>query len=353
MSVEIVAIGHECSTEQVVDARFAWIRERFHEIGLKVERVTSVFCCEKEIVDTVSEAMERADVVLFCQICDTLPPFDLAFYERIERILDSKYAAEGSGENDAATSGRYVVFGDQADSVSANWFECHGKVLISLSGNLQEMESVVSKEICSRLNKKGENRSFTACGDEKEKVENVLITELDKQKNSLGEMISSEGQITLVKLAARLLQEAGLTISTAESCTGGRLASQFTSLPGSSAYYMGGVVAYSNNVKMNFLGVLETTLKAHGAVSEPTVVEMMKGVMARMNTDCAIATSGVAGPDGGTSEKPVGTVWIAVGYKDVIHTFKQTVNHGRLMNIERACDNALLLLIDLIKIRKN
>lgn len=177
---------------------------------------------------------------------------------------------------------------------------------------------------------------------------NVWFVEFDKRK-MLDENVSLDAQMSPIEITVKTLKENELTVSTAESCTGGRLASQLTSFPGASLYYAGGIVAYSNDVKKNFLGVSQETLERHGAVSEYTVIEMVKGVMARMNTDCAIATSGVAGPSGGTLEKPIGTVWIAVGYKDQIRTFKQTVDHGRLMNIERACDNALLLLIDLIK----
>lgn len=117
------------------------------------------------------------------------------------------------------------------------------------------------------------------------------------------------------KIGALLLQE-GRTISTAESCTGGRLAALLNKWPGSSEWYMGSVVAYSNDVKMRVLGVKETTLKTVGAVSEETVREMAEGVRSLIHTDYAIATSGIAGPGGGTKEKPVGTVWMAWALPD-------------------------------------
>ena len=122
-----------------------------------------------------------------------------------------------------------------------------------------------------------------------------------------------------------------------------------TSIAGSSEYFNGSVVAYSNEVKMGLLHVSSETLERYGAVSEETVIEMVKGAMKTLKTDCAVATSGIAGPGGGTPEKPVGTVWIAAGYKNEIHTYKQETNRGRGMNIERAGNNALLMLRDLLK----
>lgn len=142
----------------------------------------------------------------------------------------------------------------------------------------------------------------------------------------------------------KLLIANNLSLSTAESCTGGGVAALITSVPGSSEYFKGGIVAYDNEVKKNLLGVSPETLSAHGAVSRETVVEMAKGAMNRLKTDCAIATSGIAGPGGGTLEKPVGTVWIAVAYKNEIVTMKQEGDDGRAGNVEKTIKNALIML---------
>lgn len=112
-----------------------------------------------------------------------------------------------------------------------------------------------------------------------------------------------------------LLKAKNLSLSTAESCTGGGIAALITSVPGSSEYFNGGIVAYSNEIKQDLLHVSAETLARHGAVSRETVVEMVKGAMKTLKTDCAVATSGIAGPGGGTQEKPVGTIWIAAAYK--------------------------------------
>lgn len=141
-----------------------------------------------------------------------------------------------------------------------------------------------------------------------------------------------------------LLKAKKLSLSTAESCTGGGIAALVTSVPGSSEYFKGGIVAYANEVKEEVLGVRPETLVAYGAVSRETVVEMVKGAMDRLKTDCAVATSGIAGPGGGTPEKPVGTVWIAAAYKNEIVTMKQEGDEGRARNVEKAIKNALILL---------
>ena len=117
-----------------------------------------------------------------------------------------------------------------------------------------------------------------------------------------------------------LLKSEKLSLSTAESCTGGGVAALITSVPGSSEYFKGGIVAYSNEVKMSLLHVAAETLEKYGAVSRETVIEMAKGAMETLKTDCAVATSGIAGPGGGSVEKPVGTIWMAVACKGEIVT---------------------------------
>ena len=144
-----------------------------------------------------------------------------------------------------------------------------------------------------------------------------------------------------------------LTLATAESCTAGNIAAIITAIPGSSRFYKGGIVAYNNDVKINLLGVSPQTLEEKGAVSEEAVIEMVKGAMKSMNSDCAVATSGIAGPTGGTPENPVGSVWIAAGMKDKIITLKVTGDEGRKRNIEKATLNALQVLQKLFQNQEN
>ncbi len=167
----------------------------------------------------------------------------------------------------------------------------------------------------------------------------------------LGDAIYGEGEDTLASLIARKLTEKGCTLSVAESCTGGRIASIFTALPGASKFFKGSVTSYSNEVKESILKVSHEIISQHGAVSVQCALAMVKGVKEALNTDYAIATTGIAGPDGGTPEKPVGTVWIAIAYPDpanesetVTEAHKFRFTSTRAINIERFSANALNLL---------
>lgn len=172
---------------------------------------------------------------------------------------------------------------------------------------------------------------------------------MSKLEMIAGNDLANEYDAPVQTLIGNLLKKKNLTVSTAESCTGGSIAAHLTSVPGSSEYFKGGIVAYSNDIKETLLHVSHQTLEKHGAVSEETVIEMVKGAMETLKTDCAVSTSGIAGPGGGTKEKPVGTVWIAAAYKNEIRTMKQEADKGREMNVERAVNNALLLLLGLVK----
>ena len=157
----------------------------------------------------------------------------------------------------------------------------------------------------------------------------------------------------LSKELSDMFWKEGLTLATAESCTAGNISAVITAIPGSSHFYKGGIIAYSDEVKISLLGVSPEILDTKGAVSEEVVIEMAKGAMKSMNSDCAIATSGIAGPTGGTPEKPVGTVWIAAVTKDKVMTLKVNGDEGRKKNIENATLHSLLLLQKLFQKQEN
>ena len=157
----------------------------------------------------------------------------------------------------------------------------------------------------------------------------------------------------LSKEISEIFCRENFTLATAESCTAGNVAAIITAIPGSSRFYKGGVVAYADEVKQNLLHVKSETLETYGAVSEETVIEMVKGAIETFNTDYAMATSGIAGPGGGTHEKPVGTIWLAAGSKDKIITEKLTEDEGREKNVQSATKNVLQLLLEACQNQEN
>jgi nicotinamide-nucleotide amidase len=185
---------------------------------------------------------------------------------------------------------------------------------------------------------------LTARGDNKDDVEKELTPYFEKLKEFVKDFLVADEDEGLELVIGKILKARGKTLATAESCTGGYIAHLITSVPGSSDYYKGSVVSYANEVKKNILGVKEETLKAFGAVSEETVLQMLNGVIDKLNVDYAIATSGIMGPDGGSAEKPVGTVWIAVGNKEKSEARKFNFRFDRERNIIQTSLTALNML---------
>ena len=189
---------------------------------------------------------------------------------------------------------------------------------------------------------------LTARGNDSAKLQSQINEAVAGLYPIAGQYIVGEDAESLPELVARMMAATGATLATAESCTGGTIASKLTALAGASEYFRGGVVAYSNEVKECALGVNHETLVQHGAVSEETVKEMVSGVRERLGADYAVATTGVAGPGGGTPEKPVGTVWIAVTSKDATHTELLHLTGRREQIIERTCNAVFAALIRML-----
>jgi nicotinamide-nucleotide amidase len=193
---------------------------------------------------------------------------------------------------------------------------------------------------------------LTTSGYEKQTIEKEIQLQFDTLKSLAKEYLVTDEDEPMEKVIGKLLSARNETMSTAESCTGGYIAHLITSIPGSSKYFKGSVVSYDNEVKENVLNVSDETLQTFGAVSEETVKEMLKGALDVLKTNYAIAVSGIMGPDGGSAEKPVGTVWIAVGSKSFdklrIETQKLNLRFDRMRNIQITSMNALNLLRKLI-----
>ncbi len=182
---------------------------------------------------------------------------------------------------------------------------------------------------------------LTSQGENKDELEKELAPYFEQLQMQVKEFLVSNEDEGLEVVVGKILKAKNKTMATAESCTGGYIAHLITSIPGSSDYYKGSVISYANETKENVLGVQHITLETVGAVNEETVIEMLKGVIRTLNVDYALATSGIMGPDGGTEEKPVGTVWIAVGNKEKTETLKLNLRFDRRRNIEMTAANAL------------
>ena len=410
MFAELITIGDELLIGQVVDTNSAWMGRELNNIGIEVLRIVSVRDREEEILEAIDNAMKRVNIVLvtgglgptkdditkqtLCKYFNTELIFSEEVFENVKRVLAGKIPMNKLNKGQAMVPKNCTAINNPVGSASVSWFERDGKVLVSMPGVPQEMTTVMAESVLPKLHERFQtdvimHQTFlvqhypesvlaekleawevalpdciklaylpklgiirmrlTGRGHDRKEVETLLNREKAKLETILGEDIFSEEDTPLEVIIGELLKKRKLTVSTAESCTGGSIAERLTSIAGSSEYFKGSIVAYSNEVKKDLLYVSSETLEKYGAVSEETVIEMVKGAMKALKTDCAVATSGIAGPGGGTPEKPVGTVWIAAGYKNEIRTYKQETNRGRAMNIERAGNNALLMLRDLLK----
>jgi len=407
MQVHIITIGDELLIGQIIDTNSAKMAQLLLEIGAKVTGRTAVGDDHEAIIHALRSATEQADIVLVTgglgPTKDDVTKKAIAdFYEvgfvfhqpTLDR-LNQIYERLGKPVTDSVRTQCFMpqnatVLTNKMGSAPGMWFEENGKVLASMPGVPFEMEYLMQHEVLPRLQEKfnalptahrtlftaGEGEStlaeylkdfeetlppqvklaylpamarvrlrLTVSDADPVFVEKTLDEKFREMEGLLPpKVIAGYGDDSLESVIGRILKEKNLSLSTAESCTGGYLAHLITSVPGSSAYFMGSVVSYANEVKMNQLGVQESTLREHGAVSEQTVQEMVAGAIRLLGTDVAIATSGIAGPDGGTLEKPVGTVWLAVGNKEQTVTRKLQLSKNRLINIQYSGFSALNLL---------
>ncbi|MCF0205932.1 MAG: CinA family protein, partial [Bacteroidales bacterium] len=191
-----------------------------------------------------------------------------------------------------------------------------------------------------------------SCYNPTSQTENIVGKKILELEGIVGKHIIASEDIKLEELVGKLLLERNQSLATAESCTGGKIASLITSISGSSAYYKGSVVSYCNEVKANVLGVSRSDLDKYGAVSPQVAEQMAEGVRMLLSTDYAVATTGIAGPTGGSDEKPVGTVWIAVASPKGVVSKKFIFGNNRAINIERFAASALSFLITEIEGKK-
>lgn len=413
INVEIITIGDEILIGQIVDTNSAWMGVELNKAGFRIAQITSVHDDANHIVNALNNALGRADVVLFTggigptkdditkytltEYFDTKLVFDENVLLNIEELLKNRQRAMNElTRSQAMVPESCTVIQNPVGTAPITWFDKNEKVVVSMPGVPYEMKTAMTNEIIPRLKARFKtpaivHRNVLVSGYPESALaikiadwENALPTDIhlaylpnygivrlrlsgisDNElsmefsinqqiaalKDILGEAIVYEEDLPLEKIIGLKLGESNETIATAESCSGGNIAHKITSIPGSSAYFKGSVVAYSNEIKSLTLGVDEELISAHGAVSREVVEAMALGVKKLMKTDYAIATSGIAGPDGGTAEKPVGTVWIAIAYDNEISSKMYNFSTIRKQNIDRSTQSAFLMLLEQIKLR--
>jgi nicotinamide-nucleotide amidase len=222
---------------------------------------------------------------------------------------------------------------------------CYGKGETDLSDMLEDFETALPSNIKLAYLPNTSNGyirlRLSGRGYDRILLENRLYDQAEALNKTLGNLIFGKDNDSLEAVVSKLLLEKSSSLSIAESCTGGKISHKITSVPGCSKYFMGSVVAYSNDLKINLLGVNPNTIQNFGAVSEETVIEMAKGAKASFKTDYVIASSGIAGPEGGSDTKPVGTIWIAIAHPGGVFAKKLKLGNNRDRNIEMTSNIAL------------
>ena len=410
IKTEIITIGDEILIGQIVDTNSAWMAEKLNQIGISVFQITTITDNREHIMKAVEGALSRVDIVLVTgglgPTSDDVTKKTLAEFFDSKLILNEEVLASVKKRleerniqlNDLIRGQAYVpdkcqAFVNEWGTAPGMWFETNGKVLVSMPGVPREMKGIMEKYVIPGLKVKyrlpailhrtlltygtfeahlsglledfekalpgnvklaylpsaGRVRlRLTARGDDLKELEPLLDKLEAEMMKRVGEYVYGKNGDTLEQIVGDLLRKKEKTLATAESCTGGMVSHLITTVPGSSDYYKGSIISYANEVKINELGVPEEIIMKHGAVSRETVEHMVAGVGNKLKTDYAIAISGIAGPTGGTREKPVGTVWIAVKSPEKTIAKKFIFGFTRLENITRAAYTSLNMLRKLL-----
>lgn len=411
MLTEIITIGDEILIGQIVDTNSAWIAQRLNEIGVRVKQITSISDDKSHILEALDAASKRANLVLITgglgPTKDDITKKTLAEYfhvgfrrdvgalEDVKRILAHlNRPLLYLNEQQADVPENCIVLSNKNGTAPGMWFEHNGVVYVSMPGVPFEMMYLMEEEVIPRvkehfslsaivhyniltagigesylaellapvedtlpahiklayLPKLGQVRlRLSADGEDENILKKEVACYADKLIELVPEFVIAKGDMTIEQALLEQFGEKDLTLSVAESCTGGYLSHLLTQHPGASKVFQGGAISYSNELKKYMLEVSQTTLEQYGAVSEQTVLEMAQGALRNYQTDYAIAISGIAGPDGGTKEKPTGTVWIAICSRNKTITKLYEFPGRRKQNIERAATNSLILLLNLFK----
>ncbi len=411
MKFSTIVIGDELLIGQVTDTNSGWIARHMAPLGWEPLSVRVIADDAAQIKLAIDQAFASTDLVLMTGgigptkddiTKQTLLSYfggEMVLHEQSRRNVDEMFARRGIAMNELTAQQAMVpsscqVILNEVGTAPIMWFERGNKVLVSMPGVPHETRTMMERAVIPRIVKRFhsdvdvEYRTMvvidyaeSALAEKLAPLEQqlpsyihlaylpeqgiirlrltgthasheVLNADMDRISQQLhkilGNCIIADADKPLAQIVGERLRKHQLTLSTAESCTGGNIAHKITEIAGSSDYFMGSVVSYSNDVKHRVLGVDQTVLDTCGAVSQPVVEQMVAGACNVCHTNCAVATSGVAGPGGGTPDKPVGTVWMAARVGDVTVSRCHHFNGSRAQIIDRATTHALIMLLHLL-----
>ena len=406
MKATILTIGDEILIGQIIDTNAAWMSQQLTALGISVVERITVSDEHQPIVEGIEYCLIKSDIVLMTgglgptkdditkvAIADYLG-VEMKYHEEVFDKIKAIFKPRNIPFTEAHKDQCYLpenveILNNSMGTAPGMLWQHEGKKIVSMPGVPYEMKAIMTEELIPRLARRPDRKvilhktimtagmgessiadkiedivdafdkevsiaylpglsqvrlRITAKGDNESVLQSKLDQAIEEVSDRVSELVYGYDEITLQEALQDICIEKGLTIGTAESCTGGHLSHLITSISGSSAYYKGSAITYSNELKQKMLGVKEETLKSHGAVSEEVVEEMVIGALDLLNVDVAVAISGVAGPTGGTEKKPVGTVCIAVGSHGVTKTRTILASKDRSKNIAYASNQALNML---------
>lgn len=406
MKAEIITIGDELLIGQVVDTNSAWMAQQLNLIGVNVYQITSISDDRQHILNALKDAAKRTDLIFItgglgptndditkktlCEFFNTYLVFNEQMYLNIQSLFGSlNVVISDINKAQAEVPAICEPILNTCGTAPGMWFNENGKIFISMPGVPFEMKQMMELSILPRLKKeytsdfvchktiltqgigesslaeliaKWENNlpsyiklaylpspgivrlRLTAKGFDERKITDEINRQVILLNKIIPDYIYGYDNEKLEAIIGELLKSKSKTLATAESCTGGYIAHLITSIPGSSNYFKGSVVSYANEVKINMLGITEDDLVKYGAVSEEVVKKMAIGVKKLLKVDFAIATSGIAGPDGGSNAKPIGTTWISIASESNLIAKMFSFGNNRERNIQKTAITALNLL---------
>ena len=412
MEADLITIGDEILIGQIVDTNSAWMAQKLNDEGINVRQITSISDQPEHIIEALSDSSGKASLVLVtgglgptkddrtkAALCTFFETHLIENKEVLDNVIQllapRKVAMNILNREQALVPASATILQNKLGTAPGLWFNHNGVVFVFMPGVPFEMKYLMEHEVIPRIEKLFNTSSIihrtvlthglpesmlaekiagwedslpdeirlaylpsphnvrlrlSARGKDKESLLKQLEDKIRELTTIIPEAIFGYEEDTMAGNIGILLKSKGLSVGVAESCTGGHIAHSFTQNPGSSEYFKGGIIAYSNDLKIRLLGVLPEVISEKGAVSREVVEAMASAARLLLKTDYAIATSGIAGPAGGTPEKPVGTVWIAVAGPDCVVSNLYNFANNRERNIIRSSQSALnMLRLQLLK----